>query len=31
MRAQLDKLQTPSDLEKQLLCGNIYQPRIIGK
>lgn len=31
MRAQLDKLQTPSDLAKQLLCGNIYQPRIIGK
>ena len=30
MQAQLDLLDNPDETVTQLMCGNIYKPRIIG-
>jgi len=29
-RAQLNMIDSPSELATQLLCGNTHQPKIIG-
>ena len=31
MRSQLARIDNPSELETQLLCGNQYHPRVIGE